>query len=133
MAFMDTKTSYAASFPCILVDYEQARRFPKYNQWLKEKQTDDCHVEIVMLVTNPKVNDYTQTSTDIDFEPTVVLRNSGSLPHIIFKTNALLAVQEISNLLPVIAWDNNLRVMDVYRAGGVPITDELSYLFVGDN
>lgn len=107
----------------ILVDWDLFSRNP-YTQDFVIARHD--HAKTVLLVGNPHGHDYsTWTRPDIPlFEFDVVIRNTGDLDDVMFKTTALSVIQEVSNLVPVIGLDTNNTVNAVYREAGVLITLE---------
>jgi len=109
--------------PAIIVDWEHVNAYEGYDEWLAEH---DEQLAIILIVPDPENNDY---DFDAKFEPAVVLRNSlkKPMPLIAFKTTAVLTVQESSNMIPVVAWDDDADVIDMYRAAGVPVTTEFNW------
>lgn len=109
--------------PAILVDWNDLKDFPAFTEWVINAQNK---ITVVLLVSDPKLSDFDVDSlkTDKLFEPDVVLRNSAKkpMPNIAFKTAALLAVQDMSNLKVVAAFDGDQDTVDMYNEGGVPIT-----------
>lgn len=108
--------------PAIIVDWDHVNAFTAYEDYIVHKQE---HLEVVLLVPNPFGYDFDAADTGI--EPTVVLRNNGGLRDVIFKAQAVSLIQDMSNLVPVAAWDDDPEVLDVYRAAGVPFTDDLNW------
>lgn len=106
----------------MIVDWDHVQAFPEYEDWIVAKQE---YLEVVLLVPNPFGYDFTAEDTGI--EPTVVLRNNGGLRDVIFKAQAVSLVQDMSNLVPVAAWDDDSEVLGMYRAAGVPFTDDLDW------
>lgn len=106
----------------MIVDWDHVCAFPDYEGYITAKQE---HLEVVLLVPNPFA--YNFDAADSGIEPTVVLRNNGDLPDVVFKAQAVSLIQDMSNLVPVAAWDDDPAVLEVYRAAGVPFTSDLSW------
>lgn len=106
----------------MIVDWDHLCAFPDYEGYVIEKQE---YLEVVLLVPNPFAYDF--EGADSGVEPTVVLRNNGGLRDVIFKAQAVSLVQDMSNLVPVAAWDDDPEVLSMYRAAGVPFTDDLDW------
>lgn len=113
-----------SSKPALFVDWASVLDYGELYEWLVSKQDK---ISIVLLVPDPTNNDF---SVATDFEPDVVLRNSSKkpLPDIAFKTAAILAVQDTSNLVPVIGIDMNQDVLDMYEEAGVIIVSQPHYV-----
>lgn len=109
--------------PAIIVDWEHVNWYEGYDEWLADR---DEQLAIILIVPNPHLLDY---DFDSLFKPAVVLRNSVKtpLPEIAFKTSAVLTVQGASNMDPVIAWDPDSDITDMYREAGVPVTVEFDW------
>jgi hypothetical protein len=126
---MDALSGKYSKEPAMIVDWDHVCAFPEYAEYVAQKQK---HVEVVMLVPNPFGSDFVQTVKSdneyvylTDIEPTVVLRNNGGLRDVIFKAQAVSIIQDMSNLVPVAAWDDDPEVLDMYRAAGVVFTDDI--------
>lgn len=107
--------------PAILVDWDDVQDKPIYADWLVKRQKN---IKIVLLVTDPKNNDFDFGESSL--EPDVVLRNSlkAPMPDLLFKTTAVVTIQESSNLVPVIGVDDSYQVQDMYDEAGVVISGE---------
>jgi hypothetical protein len=107
----------------ILVDWNLFRDNPYTQDFVHAKS---AHAKLVLLISDPTYQDYTpkyhQAHPEIDFD--VVIRNTGDLPNVAFKTTALSVITEVSNLVPVIGLDRDREVNAMYREAGVLITLE---------
>lgn len=109
-----------AKEPAILVDWSELQGWEDvYGEWLKKRQKN---IKVVFLVTDPKNNDFDYGESGI--EPDVVLRNSvkAPMPDLLFKTTAIVTIQESSNLVPVIGVDDSGAVRKMYDEAGVVVT-----------
>jgi len=108
-----------AKEPAILVDWDDVHDWDAYADWLAKRQKN---VKIVLLVSNPQEHDFEYNG--LRFEPDVVLRNSlkAPMPDLLFKTTAVVTIQESSNLVPVIGVDDSGAVREMYDDAGVVLT-----------
>jgi hypothetical protein len=118
------------SQPALIVDWNSIQYYGDLHEWLLAKQNQ---IAVVVLVSDPANNDFNERESDagpIGFEPSVVLRNSAKkpMPNIAFKTAAILAVQETSNLVPVVGIDGDDDVLDMYEEAGIVVTAKPEYL-----
>lgn len=122
---MDTERT---NQPAILVDFNLLAHSSKLVCYLKKVQ---ANAAIVLVVSDPIYNDYDENTmkggqqdpSGIEFS--TVIRNSKTKPmsDLDFKTAVLCMVQDMSNLMPVIAFDNSFLVRNMYRDGGVLYAD----------
>lgn len=102
----------------ILVDFNMYSHYPTVQRWveLRENKT-----QLVLLISDPVHNDFDPTSSRWANGPewAAVLTNTGGTKDLVFKTSALCVVQDMSNLLPVIALDDDLHVQQMFEDGGV--------------
>lgn len=105
----------------VLVDYDLYRLSPQVKRWC-EKRADQT--TLVMLVSNPQNHDYDPEAPLHANGPEfpVVLRNSGELPDLVFKTSALCVIQDMSDLTPVVSLDASFSAQQMFRAGGVIVS-----------
>jgi hypothetical protein len=103
------------------VDWDLFSRNPYTQDFVLERHD---HTKIVLLVANPHAHDYSSwTRPDTgEFEFDVVIRNTGDLDNVAFKATAVSVIQEVSNLVPVIALDTTPGTNSMYREAGVLIT-----------
>jgi len=110
----------------VLVDYDLYNRNVAVRKWVWSREK---HTAVVLLVSNPSKLDYDPEDEIIpeyhiqdhrDFD--VVIRNSGNLKDLDFKTRALSVIQDVSNLIPVVVFDSNWEVLEAYRNAGVLFT-----------
>lgn len=103
----------------ILVDWTLYRHNPYTQDFVYARRN---HTKLVMLVSDPTESDYEPINPykDLDFD--VIIRNTGDLPVVAFKTTATQVLMEVSNLVPVIGLDSNAEVNAMYREVGVLIT-----------
>lgn len=108
-----------AKEPAILVDWDDVHDWPIYDAWLAKRQKN---IKVVLLVSNPQEHDFEYDN--LQFEPDVVLRNSikAPMPDLLFKTTAVVTIQESSNLVPVIGVDDSGAVREMYDDAGVVLT-----------
>lgn len=116
----------------IIVDYDMFSYYGSVRRWLKLREK---FTTFILLVTDPEHNDYdpgdSRWHDEVPFD--VVIRNAKTppLPDLAFKTAALCAVQENSNVIPVIALDQDLHVQQMFEDGGVLIANgESDLLYV---
>jgi hypothetical protein len=105
----------------ILVDWTLFKANPYTRDFIYERMDK---VKTVLLVADPHNDDYKtfHCAGDPIIEFDVVIRNTGDLPNVAFKTTAISVIQEVSNLVPVIGLDSDYEVNAVYREAGVLIT-----------
>jgi hypothetical protein len=107
----------------ILVDWNLFKDNPYTRDFIYDRMNT---AKTVLLVSDPGTDDYRtfKCAGDpiIDFD--VVIRNTGDLPNVAFKTTALSVITEVSNLVPVIGLDRDREVNAMYREAGVLITLE---------
>ena len=93
----------------------------------------DGQAKLVLLVSDPERDDYDPLSPYFtearvfpvpDLEWDVIIRNSGGLDNVTFKTKALGVLHEASDLRVVIGLDVNHDINKMYRDQGVLITVE---------
>lgn len=118
------------SQPALIVDWDSVKFYSEVHEWLTQQQDK---IAVVLLVNNPEEDDFDENTTaagPIGFEPSVVLRNSAKkpMPNIAFKTAAILAVQETSNLVPVIGIDGEQDVLDMYEEAGIVVVTQPHYI-----
>lgn len=118
------------SQPALLIDWDSVKFYSDVHEWITKQQDK---IAVVLLVNNPEEDDFDENTTvagPIGFEPSVVLRNSAKkpMPNIAFKTAAILAVQETSNLVPVVGIDGDDDVLDMYEEAGIVVTAKPEYL-----
>lgn len=79
------------------------------------------HSQVILTVSDPEWHEFDYNHYPDSPEWAVVIRNSKKLPSLAFKTQALVFVQDGSNLNPVLAFDQDLEVQQMYEDGGVLI------------
>lgn len=103
--------------PCIVVDWDTFTQDESEMDEFLRTRADKY--DIVVLVQSPLKNDYDFALTSWD--ATAVIRNSTlrPLPNTVFKSTALVTLQDGSNLFPVYALDVSPTVQDVFEDAGV--------------
>jgi hypothetical protein len=105
----------------ILVDWTLFKANPYTRDFIYERMDK---VKTVLLVADPHNDDYKtfHCAGDPIIEFDVVIRNTGDLDNVAFKATAVSVIQEVSNLVPVIALDTTPGTNSMYREAGVLIT-----------
>lgn len=109
----------------ILVDWGLYQTSPHIQRFLHAR---DGQAQFVLLVDDPKTDDYDHTSTvpeplsNICVEFDTVIRNTGGLSSVKFKKRAFEVLRELSNLKIVIALDPSDSLSEWYREQGVLVT-----------
>lgn len=81
------------------------------------------HCRLVLLVENPATNDFDHdVHSDIEWD--AVIRNTGALDNVKFKTTALNVLIDVSNLDVVVGLDSSAPVQRMYKANKVLVTSE---------
>jgi len=103
---------------CILVDAELLTN-QRTRNWVTNKSK---HAAVVVLETQPGSLDKILTTSSITFMPAAILGNTKHLDDLVFKTAALCVIQDSSNLIPTVAIDDNVEILNMYEEGGVLVT-----------
>lgn len=119
----------------IIVDWTLFHSNPYTQRFVLEREDS---ARLILLVNDPESDDYVHPA-DVtadtfvpknivfpmpDIEWDAVIRNTGKLDVVDFKTKALSILKEASNINPVIGLDANHEVNAMYRKSGVLITIE---------
>lgn len=115
--------------PAIMVDWADLESSPALWAWVSERQ---YLAAIVITVMYPEHSDFRHESPHpgqtalYDLVSPVVLRNSTGKPmlEVPFKAVAITSVQDMSNLQPVIAFDEHPVVRDMYREASVLLVED---------
>jgi len=121
----------------ILVDYNLYAYNVSVRSWLSIRKRRAPETAFVLLVSDPAHEDYDAEDKrwnglgTVEMEFDAVIRNSGGKRDITFKLNALHVIKDVSNLIPVLALEEDLYVQQMFEDNGVLIAqgeEELCYV-----
>ena len=113
----------SAMTTAIIVDWTHYKGDPTTQRYIQRITTQAPKTSTVLMVSDP--NDTLSCPSHIpEIEWDVIIRNTGTLNDVKFKTKAFSVITEVSDLVPVIAFDDNHQINLMYRENGVLITLE---------
>lgn len=117
---MDTVKKPNKRKAAVLVDYNLFISSQELRDWLDTHKDD---AEYVLLV-DPPIGPGEKLAPTAEDTFEVVIQNSGKKGAVNFKMNALRVVQDMSNLIPVIAFDADSITLKMYEENGILIAQD---------